>query len=200
MIIGITGGIGSGKSYVCHLMKAYLQLACYDCDSEAKRLMHSSSLLRKQLQEVVGPQAYDSDGRLDKSVVSRYLFADTSHAERINAIVHPAVKADFQTWAERQTTDVLMESAILVEAGFRKLVDCLIVVDAPMELRIQRAMQRDGCSREQVMARIQQQMPQHLLNAEADLIINNDGRDLQPQIQQVARLIENIHQKNEYTC
>lgn len=182
MRIGITGGIGSGKSYVCHLLAQRLGVPLYDCDREAKRLMHSSPELRRQLRELVGAEVYDADGHLDKAVMSRYLFADAVHAARVNAIVHPAVKADFLAWAAQQTTDVLMESAILVEAGFRDIVDCLIVVDAPQELRIRRAMQRDGASREQVEARIRQQMSAEELRKSADVIIVNDGRDLAPQL------------------
>lgn len=185
MRIGITGGIGSGKSYVCHILAQQLGVPFYDCDREAKRLMHASPELRQQLQALVGAEVYDADGQLDKAVMSRYLFADAAHAARVNAIVHPAVKADFLAWAARQTTDVLMESAILVEAGFREVVDTLIVVEAPLELRIRRAMQRDGASREQVEARIRQQLPAEELRKQADFIIINDGRDLGPQLRRL---------------
>ena len=183
MRIGITGGIGSGKSYVCHILAQQLGVPCYDCDREAKRLMHASPELRQQLQALVGAEVYDADGPLD--IMSRYLFADAAHAARVNAIVHPAVKADFLAWAAQQTTDVLMESAILVEAGFRDVVDYLVVVDAPLELRIERAMQRDGASRQQVEARIRQQLPAEELRKQADFIVLNDGRDLGPQLRRL---------------
>ena len=182
MRIGITGGIGSGKTYVCHLLEQRLGVPLYDCDREAKRLMHSSPELRRQLSALVGAEVYDADGHLDKAVMSRYLFADAAHAARVNAIVHPAVKADFLAWAAQQATDVLMESAILVEAGMRDSIDCLVVVEAPLELRIERAMRRDAASRQQVEARIRQQMPAEELRNYADFIVMNDGRDLLPQL------------------
>lgn len=182
MRIGVTGGIGCGKSYVCHLLQTLSGMPLYDCDSEAKRLMQASASLRRQLQALVGEEVYDAGGHLDKAVMSRYLFADAEHAAKVNAIVHPAVKADFLAWAERQAADVLMESAILVEAGFRDVVDYLVVVDAPLELRIERAMQRDGASRQQVEARIRQQADPAILLQQADFIVVNDGRDLAPQL------------------
>ena len=182
MRIGITGGIGSGKTYVCRLLEQQLGVPLYDCDREAKRLMHSSPELRRQLSALVGAEVYDADGHLDKAVMSRYLFADAAHAARVNAIVHPAVKDDFLAWAEQQATDVLMESAILVEAGMRDSIDCLVVVEAPLELRIERAMRRDAASRQQVEARIRQQMPAEELRNYADFIVVNDGRDLLPQL------------------
>ena len=182
MKIGVTGGIGSGKSYVCRLLAQRWQLPVYDCDSAAKMLMVSSPRIRQQLQELVGDDVYDAGGQLNKGVMSRYLFADAAHVKAVNAIVHPAVKDDFEQWASRQTGDVVMESAILVEAGFAKAVDCLVVVEAPLALRIQRAMARDGATEEQVRARVRHQMTAEQLRAYADIVIVNDGRDLLSQL------------------
>ena len=182
MKIGVTGGIGSGKSYVCRLLAQRWQLPVYDCDSAAKMLMVSSPHIRQQLQELVGDDVYDAGGQLNKGVMSRYLFADTAHVKAVNAIVHPAVKDDFELWASQQTGDVVMESAILVEAGFAKAVDCLVVVEAPLALRIQRAMARDGATEEQVRARVRHQMTAEQLRAYADIVIVNDGRDLLSQL------------------
>lgn len=182
MRIGVTGGIGSGKSYVCRLLAQRWQLPVYDCDSAAKMLMVTSPHIRQQLQELVGDDVYDADGQLNKGVMSRYLFADAAHVKAVNAIVHPAVKDDFEQWASRQTGDVVMESAILVEAGFAKAVDCLVVVEAPLALRIQRAMARDGATEEQVRARVRHQMTAEQLRAYADIIVVNDGRDLLSQL------------------
>lgn len=178
----MTGGIGSGKSYVCRLLAQRWQLPVYDCDSAAKMLMVSSPHIRQQLQELVGDDAYDASGQLNKGVMSRYLFTDAAHVKAVNAIVHPAVKDDFEQWVSRQTGDVVMESAILVEAGFAKAVDRLVVVEAPLALRIQRAMARDGASEEQVQARIRHQMTAEQLRAYADIVIVNDGRDLLSQL------------------
>ena len=182
MRIGVTGGIGSGKSYVCCLLAQRWQLPVYDCDSAAKMLMVSSPRIRQQLQELVGDDVYDVGGQLNKGVMSRYLFADAAHVKAVNAIVHPAVKDDFELWASQQTGDVVMESAILVEAGFAKAVDCLVVVEAPLALRIQRAMARDGATEEQVRARVRHQMTAEQLRAFADIVIVNDGRDLLSQL------------------
>lgn len=182
MRIGVTGGIGSGKSYVCRLLAQRWQLPVYDCDSAAKMLMVSSPHIRQQLQELVGDDVYDADGQLNKGVMSRYLFADAAHVKAVNAIVHPAVKDNFEQWASQQTGDVVMESAILVEAGFAKAVDCLVVVEAPLALRIQRAMARDGATEEQVRARVRHQMTAEQLRAYADIIVVNDGRDLLSQL------------------
>ena len=182
MKIGVTGGIGSGKSYVCRLLAQRWQLPVYDCDSAAKMLMVSSPHIRQQLQELVGDDVYDASGQLNKGVMSRYLFTDAAHVKAVNAIVHPAVKDDFEQWASRQTGDVVMESAILVEAGFAKAVDCLVVVEAPLALRIQRAMARDGATEEQVRARVRHQMTAEQLRAYADIVIVNDGRDLLSQL------------------
>ena len=182
MKIGVTGGIGSGKSYVCRLLAQRWQLPVYDCDSAAKMLMVSSPHIRQQLQELVGDDVYDADGQLNKGVMSRYLFTDAAHVKAVNAIVHPAVKDDFELWASQQTGDVVMESAILVEAGFAKAVDCLVVVEAPLALRIQRAMARDGATEEQVRARVRHQMTAEQLRAYADIVIVNDGRDLLSQL------------------
>lgn len=182
MRIGVTGGIGSGKSYVCRLLAQRWQLPVYDCDSAAKMLMVSSPHIRQQLQELVGDDVYDAGGQLNKGVMSRYLFTDAAHVKAVNAIVHPAVKDDFEQWASQQTGDVVMESAILVEAGFAKAVDCLVVVEAPLALRIQRAMARDGATEEQVRARVRHQMTAEQLRAYADIVIVNDGRDLLSQL------------------
>ena len=182
MRIGVTGGIGSGKSYVCRLLAQRWQLPVYDCDSAAKVLMVSSPHIRQQLQELVGDDVYDASGQLNKGVMSRYLFTDAAHVKAVNAIVHPVVKDDFEQWASRQTGDVVIESAILVEAGFAKAVDRLVVVEAPLALRIQRAMARDGASEEQVQARIRHQMTAEQLRAYADIVIVNDGRDLLSQL------------------
>lgn len=192
MRIGVTGGIGSGKSYVCRLLAQRWQLPVYDCDSAAKMLMVSSPHIRQQLQELVGDDVYDADGQLNKGVMSRYLFADAAHVKAVNAIVHPAVKDDFEQWNSRQTGDVVMESAILVEAGFAKAVDCLVVVEAPLTLRIQRAMARDGATEKQVRARVRHQMTAEQLRAYADIVIVNDGRDLLSQLSPIVNYISPI--------
>ncbi len=181
-VVGITGGIGSGKTYVARLLASNYRIPIYDSDSEARRLMLEPQL-RSQIEALVGPEAYGADGSLNKSAIADFLFADAGHAAAINGIVHPAVKADFRQWALAQATSVVcIESAILVEAGFLDAVDRVVVVEAPRTLRISRAMQRDGASRRQVLARISRQAPDAVRRAHADLVVHNDGRPIMPQL------------------
>lgn len=185
MIVGITGGIGSGKSYVCQLLKAQ-GIPVYSCDTEAKRLMVDNADIVAQLRELLGEEAYVGDGTLslNKPLIANYLFASPDHAARINAIVHPHVRHDMEAWAARQQCDiVLVESAILVEAGLLDAVDFVIMVDAPQELRLERVMQRDAAHSNQVLARMRRQMQAGELRQYADFVILNDGEaDLQAQI------------------
>jgi len=175
VVLGITGGIGSGKSYVSSLLRVNLNVPVYDCDTEAKRLMNEDKGIQQQLMKLVGAHVY-TDGKLQKKVLADYLFADQQHAQSVNAIVHPAVRADFGKWIKRQNTDVVaIESAILYESGFDTLVDKVLFVNAPMELRIQRVMQRDGSSRQQVEARIGMQRSEEQ-RKKADFVIENEGR------------------------
>lgn len=157
--IGITGGIGSGKSFICHKM-AEKGIPVYDCDREAKRLQEEDPVLREAVIDLVGERAYMKDGHLDRKYMAAWLFSDAEHVMSLNAIVHPVVRRDFAAWCVRQSAStVVLESAILEEAGMRDLVDELWEVRAPLETRIQRAMERDHCSREQVLARIARQRP-----------------------------------------
>lgn len=189
-VVGITGGIGSGKTYVARLLSANYSIPVYDSDSRARCLMLEPEL-RRQVTALVGPDAYDGAGRLNKSAVAAFLFADAAHAEAIDAVVHPAVKADFRSWAARQTSAlVLLESAILIEAGFLDVVDSLVVVEAPLSLRIERAMARDGATRQQVLARISRQTSDDERRSHADLVVSNDGRPIMPQLRFfIARLL-----------
>lgn len=172
MKIGITGGIGSGKSYVCRLLEQR-GIEVYDCDAAAKRLIRSSSHLRHQLQELIGS--------LQKADISRFLLASEDNQRAVNAIVHPAVFEDFE-----QSGMQWMESAILYESGADKLVDRVVVVTAPEEVRIRRIMKRDGITREKALQWIARQWPQELVRERADAEIVNDGRaDLEQQIEKL---------------
>ena len=161
MKTGITGGIGSGKSYVCKLL-AQRGIEVYDCDAAAKRLIRTSLHLRQQLKALIGS--------LDKAAISRFLLANEENQQAVNAIVHPAVFQDFE-----ESGMLWMESAILFESGADKLVDRVIVVTAPEEVRIQRVMQRDGITRENVEQWMQRQWSQEEVRKRADYEIVNDG-------------------------
>lgn len=189
MRIGITGGIGAGKSFVANLLRTHFGIPVYDCDSEAKRLMTTSSEMRQKLTALVGPQAYDDQGGLNRQVMAQFLFASEDYAQRINAIVHPVVRRDFEAWAERQVQAgqrvMGVESAVLFEAGMEDAVDWVLYVDAPMELRVQRAMLRDGATRDQVLSRVARQRTSADALRGEDAIVVNDGRNLLPQLQQL---------------
>lgn len=183
MKIGITGGIGSGKSYVCKRIEKH-GITVYDCDAAAKRLIRTSLALQQQIIRLVGS--------LDKAAMSRFLLANEANQQAMNAIVHPAVFRDFE-----QSGMQWMESAILFESGAHKLVDKAVVVTAPQEVRIQRVMQRDGITREKVLQWMTRQWPQEEVVAHADYEIVNDGiQDLDSQID---RILESIHRHNEIT-
>ena len=172
MKTGITGGIGSGKSYVCKLL-AQRGIEVYDCDAAAKRLIRTSPRLRQQLKALIGS--------LDKAAISRFLLANEENQQAVNAIVHPAVFQDFE-----ESGMLWMESAILFESGADKLVDRVVVVTAPEEVRIQRVMQRDGITREKALQWIARQWPQEQVKARADFEIINDGHtDLNSQIERL---------------
>ena len=170
--IGITGGIGSGKSTVCSLF-AERGIAVYDSDSRAKQLMNESAELRQQLIEAFGEECY-TDGELNRVYLASQVFGDAEALARLNAIVHPAVRADFRTWAEQQSgAYVILESAILFEAGFETEVDTTLAVMAPLEERIRRTMARDGVDRESVLERIAHQMSDDELHSKAKRTLVN---------------------------
>ena len=174
MKIGITGGIGSGKSYVCRLLEQR-GIEVYDCDAAAKRLIRTSRRMRQQLQQLIGS--------LEKADISRFLLASEENQQRVNAIVHPAVFQDFE-----KSGMLWMESAILYESGADKLVDKVVVVTAPEEVRIQRVMNRDSITREKAQQWMARQWSQEQVRQRADYEIVNDGKaDLDAQIERLLR-------------
>ena len=194
MKIGITGGIGSGKSYVCRLLEER-GYAVYDCDSAAKRLIRSSPYIRRRLTALIGPDTYfeeggEGEGReyiLNKKAVAEFLLASEENAHAIDRIVHPAVFRDFI-----QSGMEWMESAIIYESGIYRLVDRVIVVTAPEELRIQRVMARDEISREKVLEWMSRQLPQEEVRQRADFEIVNDGQsDIDTQLEEIIKEITN---------
>ena len=176
--LGITGGIGSGKSYVAQMLQARWDVPVYDCDSEAKRLTAESDDIRTALTQLVGDHLW-LQGQMQKPVLAAYLFASPEHAAQVNAIIHPAVRRDFLRWADAHSRSpvVAIESAILCESGFHTLVDSILLVDAPLEVRLQRAMLRDGASRQQVMARMARQDSAQARQLARFTVINDGGGD-----------------------
>lgn len=186
--IGITGGIGSGKSTVCRLLEQYGAVV-YDSDAEAKRLMNSDETMRKHLIEVFGEECYDAEG-LNRTYLAGRVFGDKEELQRLNSIVHPAVKADFRRWAEEQTAPyVILESAILFDAGFESEVDTTLAVLAPMPERVRRALERDGVDREAVMNRISNQMSDDELHRRANRCVVNLKMDyLESDVEQLHKI------------
>lgn len=176
MKVGIAGGIGSGKSYVCRRL-AVRGIDVYDCDSAAKRLMRGEQMQR-QLEQLIGCKP-------DKATLTRFLLASEENAQAINAIVHPAVFADFE-----QSGLLWLESGIMFESGANRYVDRVIVVTAPLEVRIDRIMRRDAISRQQALDWIACQWPQDRVRSLADFEILNDGlADLDQQIENIIKLL-----------
>ena len=171
MKIGIAGGIGSGKSYVCQALRQR-GYEVYDCDAAAKRLIRTSPDIRRELTALICPDTYDAEtGEFNKAAVARFLLASEANAQAIDAIVHPAVFRDF----EASGLDWL-ESAIMFESGINRLMDIVIAVVAPKELRIQRVMERDHISREKVLEWMSRQYPQREVIQRADFVLVNDGK------------------------
>lgn len=188
MKVGITGGIGSGKSTVCRLF-AQKGIAVYDSDAAAKRLMQEDGALRRQLAGRFGEGIF-RDGVLDRAYLAGIVFADPQALADLNALVHPVVMRDFDAWAARQEGSyVILESAILFEAGLEGCVDKTVAVLAPRELRIERTCRRDGCGADQVVRRIAAQLDDDALSARADyVVVNIFEEDLEPAVVKLDRI------------
>ena len=188
-VLGITGGIGSGKSVVSQCLDI-MGIPVYNCDNEAKRLNNTHPTIRKELCELVGKDLYP-DGILDKASLAAYLFASPEHAAQVNAIVHPTVMDDFQQWKSRQDTPwVGIESAILYESNFAHLADKVIAVYAPEQLRIARACRRDNAPAESIRQRIARQMKDEEKCKLADFTLYND--DNHPLLPQILDILANL--------
>lgn len=170
--VGVTGGIGSGKSTLCRLLWQY-GAAVYDSDSEAKRLMSEDTALKAQIVELLGAAAYRGE-QLDRGYISQIVFSDKALLAQLNGLVHPAVRRDFERWCEAQSGDyVVLESAILFESRMDSAVDVTVAVVAPEPLRIERTCTRDGVDAERVKSRISMQMSDDELHARADYTVVN---------------------------
>lgn len=191
--VGITGGIGSGKTTVCKVFEE-LGIPVYYADDRAKRLLEHDPHVVEQVQQLFGREIYDSRGKVDRKTIAARVFNDKELLTKLNAIVHPAVQEDYHRWvlAHRQKAPyVLKEAALLVEAGTYKQLDALICVTAPKELRIERIIQRDQATRDAVLARMQNQLPQPDKVKLSDYVIKNDGRHpLLPQVLNLHQLLK----------
>lgn len=191
--IAITGGIGSGKSYVCKLL-ADRGVKVYDCDAAAKRIMATDTALQANLNAVVGEEVF-IDGILQKPILAKFLLASEANKQAVNDVVHPAVAADFIA-----SNYKWLESAILFDAKFNERInfDYIVCVIAPEDVRIERIAQRDGISHKQALQWIKRQMPQEEMAQKSNFIIINDGTsDLSAAIMSLLEAVSTLGNKNK---
>ena len=186
VVIGMTGGIGCGKSYVSAKMQLR-GIPVYDSDTRAKLITATDPVLKLELSRLVGSTLYCpcGCGVMQKEVLAKFIFGNPENMAKVNAIIHPRVKEDFRQWASaRDGKDFcILESAILFESGFDRDVDFTVCVDAPLPLRIKRCVKRDNTTEQAVVARINSQMDQEEKCRLADfVIVNDDVLALEPQI------------------
>jgi dephospho-CoA kinase len=197
--VGVTGGIGSGKTLVCRIFEI-LSVPVYYADFHAKRLMESDSGIREELSKLFGPSVI-SEGRINKEKIAQIVFNDHNALRSINGIIHPAVRKDFDAWVKKKNDCeyVIEEAAILFESGAYKLLDFTITVSAPEEMRIERVILRDHTTRESVLSRLKNQMKEEERNHLADAVIFNDESELLiPQIIGLHNRILKMTQKKTY--
>ncbi|HPG55093.1 MAG TPA: dephospho-CoA kinase [Candidatus Enterocola sp.] len=177
MIIGVTGGIGSGKTHFCHLMEI-AGFPVFYSDTESKKLLNSDPSIKAQIIDLFGASAY-SEGVLDSKHIAQQVFSNKKLRTKLNNIVHPAVKKIFDLWLiEHESSPIiLLESAILFESGFDAFVDKIIVIAAPIETRIKRVVQRDKCEEKDVLSRMKSQMSDEIKISKANFVIQNGEHD-----------------------
>lgn len=185
--VGLTGGIGSGKSKVAELLHDK-GIAVYDSDSRAKALMQGDEALREALIAEFGAECY-TDAGLNRAWLAERVFNNETELAKLNAIVHPAVMRDFAVWASVQEGEyVILESAILLEAGLESHVDVVVAVMAPKELRLERAMKRDGATQEQIEERMRNQMSDDERTERSKYaVVNIDLEELEEDVEQLHR-------------
>ena len=187
--IGITGGIGSGKSTVSHIFET-LGIPVYYADDAAKKLMNEDEGLKQQVQQQFGDAAY-TNGHLDRAFLSAQVFKNPDKLAMLNAMVHPATIADAAKWMQQQSAPyAIKEAALIFESGAQENLDKVIGVFAPKAVRIKRVMGRDGIAREEVMARINKQINETIKMRLCDYVITNDEQQmLIPQVLTVHKLL-----------
>lgn len=185
--VGLTGGIGSGKSTVCAMLRER-GVAVYSSDERAKELMNSDSTIKERIIARFGAESFE-DGVLNRAYLAQRVFASEEELAALNAIVHPRVMEDFEAWAESAEGEyVLLESAILFESGFDSKVDMVVAIMAPEDLRIERAMQRDGVTKEQVVERMCRQLSdEERCSRSKYAIVNIELEELEEDVEQLHR-------------
>ncbi|QZE15570.1 dephospho-CoA kinase [Halosquirtibacter laminarini] len=187
--LGITGGIGCGKTTICKALRL-LDIPIFISDIEAKKLMTFDPIVKNKLTSILGIEAYQEDGNLNKPYISNKIFHNQEILRKVNKVVHHATKESFKHWKQLQKNSIIAyESALLFESGSDKLMDKVIFIQAPLKTRIERVMKRDKISKEQVQARINNQMDEKKKEKRADYIINNHNQLIIPQL---LKLIDTI--------
>ncbi|MCF0073272.1 dephospho-CoA kinase [Dyadobacter sp. CY261] len=189
LLIGVTGGIGSGKSMVCRLFEC-LEIPVYYADSRAKWLTNHDPGIREKVVALLGPEAYDKGGLYNTKLVASKVFGNEPLLKGLNEIIHPVVLRDTKEWVTRHagTPYVVKEAAIMAKAGQANATDYVVVVEAPVELRIQRILRRDNRTQQEIRAIIERQVSDDSRREIADYIVNND--DTSALIPQVLHLHE----------
>lgn len=187
--VGITGGIGSGKSTVAAIFES-IGIPVYYADAEAKRLMNKNNALKPQIKDLLTDEAYHRNGRLNRPYIASRVFKDKVLLQNLNNIVHPAVRLDFEDWALRQISPYVMEeSALIFEIKAQKYFDSTIVVVADTEIKITRLLKRDKSNRKAILARMKNQLSDEIKIPLADHIVNNNGDE------SLIKQVINIHKK-----
>lgn len=190
--LGVTGGIGSGKSVVCDVLRLH-DIPVYDADLEAKNLNDTSPVIRKKLTESFGQDLYRNN-RLDREKLAHLIFNNEENLRTANSIIHPELAKHFMEWAKQreQHPVVALDAAVLFEAGFQSVLDKTIIVLAPLEVRIERAVKRGNLTKEQITARANSQMSDKEKAELADFIIQNDGQhSLLEQVDKILQVVSN---------
>ena len=187
--VGLTGGIGSGKTTVAHVFET-LGIPVYYADTEAKRIMNEDAELKEAIIKNFGSASY-KNGELDRAYLSQIVFNDSYRLDVLNSLVHPATIRDADLWMKNQNSPyVIKEAALLFESGAAGHLDYVIGVYAPSEMRIKRVMQRDGVSREEILKRIKSQMDENIKMKLCDFVITNDESELV--VSQVLKIHEQL--------
>jgi dephospho-CoA kinase len=195
--IGLTGGIGSGKTTVANIFEV-LGVPVYYADDAAKQLMNEDENLKQQIIQYFGEESYVA-GKLNRTHLSSVVFSDAEKTKLINSIIHPATIADAELWMSKQTASyAIKEAALIFEAAAEKQLDLVIGVQSPLPVRIQRVMQRDNITEEAVTARMQKQMNEEEKMSRCDFVVVNDEKELLiPQVvalhQQLLDNLERVH-------
>ena len=175
--LGVTGGIGSGKTSVCRVFSV-LGIPVFTADIEAKDIMDNDREIIQNLNSIAGKDLYP-EGRLDREELAKLIFNDQDLLHKVNSLVHPLIFGNFIQWVEKQNAPyVIMEAAILFESGGSEYVDKVVTVIAPVEERIERVVRGNKLTREQVLARIRNQMDDDLKIKQSDFVINNSENDM----------------------